>query len=334
MSVTPEALPAKRCLAQSANTSLQSREDADLLKNTCQQFPCWQRDAAHTGSSWTGRPWHRCHLPHCCHCAQPCTHAGLRDRDVQPTDISGRGWAELPKTPPTVLTLPALSRRGTPAAPAAQRTGGAPNILELEEPCHHRSCKKKQNLAQLFMFILAGSQLHPGTTALTQMDLPFTLGMNFLLAVWQQKHSVHNSSQCPRTSVPRKGTGNNAEEQVPHSHTWLGAAVPQARGRHAPGISLLSPFIRQENTYFWFRSFSGHGTAASADISGSEADLLWGFISLLLCSGAPGPGPGPLQATPGWDTRTAGEGGDNPEISTRKNHKSIFHCCVNLPHSL
>lgn len=108
------------------------------------------------------------------------------------------------------------------------------------------------------MFIFAGSQLHPGITALIQMRPSLHTGDEFpsghLAAVLLPGPK---NTACPillGVTTPWSSGRVQGITLRNRNHTAtpvaFGAAVPQARGRRAPGISLLSPFIRRENIYF------------------------------------------------------------------------------------
>lgn len=116
MSVTPVALAAKHCSAESAETFLQTGEDADLFKTR----PASSFHQHRASGSWTGCPCHCCH-PHPgagCHCARHCPSTEPR------SDAPAQAAPQIP-----ALGSPSCSRRGSghstqraysTASPAAQ----------------------------------------------------------------------------------------------------------------------------------------------------------------------------------------------------------------------
>jgi len=119
--------------------------------------------------------------------------------------------------------------------------------------------------------LLAGSQLHPGLTALHRRGSPsFHTGMKPLPPGRQRCLCLaprpRNTSRPVLAAATPQSPGRareaHAAEQVPQPRPCVWSCSAAGEGRRAPGASTLGPFIRQENIYFWLPSLSGHGAAS------------------------------------------------------------------------
>lgn len=209
-----------------------------------------------------GCPWHRWDAPHCCHrthCAKACTHAAAQGLGIcSPWMSLAVAALNCLKSHPCFshcLDFPGGDSSGpcctedrwSPKYFGTRRALSSQKLQKEAKPClafHVYPCRKpaasRDNRSHPDGPSLhTGDELPSGCLAAVTLPGPKSTACTTALSV-------------PAPWFPGRAQGITLRNRN-HTATAVafGAAVPQARGRHAPGISLLSPFIRQENTYFW-----------------------------------------------------------------------------------